>query len=198
MKVRQPLWELRVRSYELRISEELLKLIAEEVNVKNVVIASPDASVGVDSAKQSRDLPAGRQVATATSDGLAMTESGWITKSDGTLTVSLNTELTPELQKEGLLREITRQINDLRKTAGLTPSDKVDILIAMVDQPNQSPLPAGEGGVRGVIKDFQKQLRKSLIAKSVKIVPAPQQAEWSHELELDNKEKIWVGMSRQK
>ncbi|MDO8505762.1 MAG: isoleucine--tRNA ligase [bacterium] len=167
MKVRQPLSELRVTSYELGMSEELLKLIAEEVNVKEV------------------------KVVEKVQEG-----DGWVGKEDAGLKIALNIALTPELQKEGLLREITRQINDLRKTAGLTPSDKVDILIAMVDQSNQSPLPAGEDGVRGVIKDFQKQLRKSVIAKSVKIVPTPQEVEWSHELELDNQEKIWVGMSR--
>ena len=40
-------------------------------------------------------------------------------------TVSLDTELTAELKEEGLVRELTRQINEMRKEAGLTPNDKI-------------------------------------------------------------------------
>ncbi|MBP6942430.1 MAG: isoleucine--tRNA ligase [Candidatus Buchananbacteria bacterium] len=44
-----------------------------------------------------------------------------------TLAVALNTELTPELQREGLLRELIRSVNDLRKKMGLTIQDRVVI-----------------------------------------------------------------------
>ena len=40
-------------------------------------------------------------------------------------TVVLDTELTAELKEEGLVRELTRNINDMRKEAGLTPEDKI-------------------------------------------------------------------------
>ena len=37
--------------------------------------------------------------------------------------------LTPELKEEGQIREIMRNIQDLRKTAGLTPSDAIAIFV---------------------------------------------------------------------
>lgn len=114
-----------------------------------------------------------------------MTENGWITKTDGALTVSLNTAITPKLQKEGLVRELTRQINDLRKKVGLTPSDTVEVMIATAD-----PI------LRAAVKDFQKQLRKAVLAKSIKPVDAPQETDWSHELELDTHEQVWIGMRK--
>ncbi|MBI4135557.1 class I tRNA ligase family protein, partial [Candidatus Uhrbacteria bacterium] len=155
IKVRQPLLGVRVQGLGVSLSEELLKLIAEEVNVKEV---TAEARSG---------------------------EGQWITKNDGALTVSLNTEITPELKKEGLVRELTRLLNDARKTAGLTPQDIVRVLLHTAN-----PM------LQAVVKEFQKTLRKAVIARSVKIVPAPQEADWSHELELDNHEKLWVGMRR--
>ncbi len=41
----------------------------------------------------------------------------------------LDTEITPELKKEGLAREIVRQIQSLRKKSGLKPQDKIKIFI---------------------------------------------------------------------
>ncbi len=45
--------------------------------------------------------------------------------SEKTLSVVLNTEITPELRREGIMREIVRQINALRKDAGLTIKDEI-------------------------------------------------------------------------
>ncbi len=168
IKVRQPLSGIRCQGLGVRLDDAMLRLIAKEVNVKNVVIASE--------AKQSPKI--------ATASGLAMTNL-WITKTDGNLTVSLNIELTPDLQKEGLLRELTRQINDARKTAGLTPSDIVDVMLVATN-----PM------LQAIIKDFQKQLRRAVLARAVKLVAAPKEADWSGEITLDTNEKIWIGIVR--
>ncbi|MEA3248833.1 MAG: class I tRNA ligase family protein [Patescibacteria group bacterium] len=42
-----------------------------------------------------------------------------------TVDVVLDTEITPELRRMGLQREIVRNVNSLRKEAGLTPADRV-------------------------------------------------------------------------
>jgi isoleucyl-tRNA synthetase len=42
--------------------------------------------------------------------------------------VILDTKLTPELEQEGLLRDMVRQINFLRKKSGLTIHDRVNVL----------------------------------------------------------------------
>ena len=44
--------------------------------------------------------------------------------------IDLDTVLTEELKKEGLLREIIRHIQDLRKKAGLTPKDEAIVFYA--------------------------------------------------------------------
>jgi len=41
------------------------------------------------------------------------------------LSVVLNTKITPELRREGIMREIVRQVNSLRKESGLTIQDKI-------------------------------------------------------------------------
>lgn len=43
--------------------------------------------------------------------------------------VWLNTEITHELQEEGMARELIRQIQEKRKTAGLAPGEKIDLFI---------------------------------------------------------------------
>jgi len=43
------------------------------------------------------------------------------------LEVELDTEITPELRRLGLLREIVRNVNALRREAGLTPSDEITL-----------------------------------------------------------------------
>ena len=43
--------------------------------------------------------------------------------------VKLNTELTPELEKEGFTREVLRRIQDLRKKAKLNKQDKIELYI---------------------------------------------------------------------
>lgn len=91
IKVRQPLLELRIKKKEIggsELSQELLEIIAEEINVKSVVI---DSKI---------------------KDNLY-----------------LNTKITPELKEEGLVREVIRQIQSVRKHAGLNPQDKVSIYI---------------------------------------------------------------------
>lgn len=48
-------------------------------------------------------------------------------KTAGDVTVGLDTQLTEELQHQGLVRELARHVNDLRKTAGFTVQDVVDV-----------------------------------------------------------------------
>ncbi len=52
----------------------------------------------------------------------------FVTKTEGSLTVALNTEITEALQKEGLAREFIRTINQMRKDSGLTIQDRVKIM----------------------------------------------------------------------
>lgn len=51
--------------------------------------------------------------------------------------VRLDTSLTLALEREGILREIIRAVNDLRKKAGLTPVDKIELYLN-AQRPNGS------------------------------------------------------------
>ena len=81
LKIRQPLAKLAVR--RLVINPELLELIADEINVKEIV---EDTTLG-------QDL--------------------W-----------LDTELTPELREEGILRNLIRRVQEWRKEQGLKITDR--------------------------------------------------------------------------
>ncbi|HZD17844.1 MAG TPA: class I tRNA ligase family protein, partial [Actinomycetota bacterium] len=50
---------------------------------------------------------------------------GWGVATDGTLTVALELEVTPELEREGLARELVRLVQDARREAGLEVSDRI-------------------------------------------------------------------------
>jgi len=85
--------------YEAKeLNREFEQIIAEELNVKEVKWTE-----GI--------IPKPNRLIKETAD----------------LKVALNLEMTEELQWEGLLRELTRQVNNLRKEAGLTIADKANM-----------------------------------------------------------------------
>ncbi|MFH1291945.1 MAG: isoleucine--tRNA ligase [bacterium] len=99
IKVRQPLNRLSVIS---KLPEELLDVIAEEINVKEVVV--------VQDIKED------------------------LVKEDGELKVGLDTEITEELKKDGLAREIIRAVNQIRKENKLSIDKKVIVEYATDDE----------------------------------------------------------------
>jgi isoleucyl-tRNA synthetase len=138
-----------------KISPEILQIVLDEVNIKQ-----------------------GRLI-----DHLEPKEN-YISKNEGGVGVSVSIELTEELKREGILREIIRHINDLRKEARLTINDKVNILLV-------TPDPA----VRGVIAEFQKEIRSAVIGGAVKLVETKAESSWQHETEI-NGESFWIGLSQ--
>ncbi|MEK7184803.1 MAG: class I tRNA ligase family protein, partial [Patescibacteria group bacterium] len=90
INVRQPLSKLFVKS---KISEELISILKDEVNVKEVIYDS--------------------------------------TMKDD---VMLDMNITKELKDEGLVRELMRDIQDLRKEKGLRVKDMIDISISTEKQ----------------------------------------------------------------
>lgn len=61
-------------------------------------------------------------------------------------TVTLDTNLTPELKEEGVYRELVRVVQDLRKKEGLTVSDRVSLVVS-----------TDEKG-RALVEKFKKEL----------------------------------------
>ena len=57
----------------------------------------------------------------------ANAHAGFTVATEGANIAALQTDLTPELVKEGLAREFVRHVQDLRKTAGLEISDRIEV-----------------------------------------------------------------------
>lgn len=111
INVRQPLPELRLSS-EMEIPEVYLEILKQETNIKKITFIS-------DVGKPSDD------------------DQDWFKILKwGEAFIGLN--LSPELKFEGNIRELTRQIQELRKKTDLKPSDFIkltlDIDSKMIDQ----------------------------------------------------------------
>lgn len=59
---------------------------------------------------------------------------GWTVANEGTLTVALDLEITPELKNEGLAREIVKRIQTFRKESGFEITDRIHIVVENVPQ----------------------------------------------------------------
>lgn len=108
LKLRQPLAKVQISTKEKsKIDKQNIswmeEIIKDELNVKEVSFVSKP--------------PTGKH---------------WVTTSqiDENLSVSLYTQITPQLEQEGLLRELSRKIQDQRKQRGLKMGDKIRITLA--------------------------------------------------------------------
>ncbi len=54
---------------------------------------------------------------------------GWLVTSEGKLTVALDITITPELEREGVARELINRIQNIRKESGLEVTDKIRVEI---------------------------------------------------------------------
>jgi isoleucyl-tRNA synthetase len=58
-----------------------------------------------------------------------MAKEGFAVAEEGAYVAALVTDLTPELVAEGLAREFVRRAQDLRKTADLDVSDRIELFV---------------------------------------------------------------------
>ncbi|MBW3541771.1 MAG: class I tRNA ligase family protein [Planctomycetes bacterium] len=74
---------------------------------------------------------------------------GWVTAEEGGFAVALSTELTPELVREGAARDFVRQVQQLRKEAGLDIQDRIRIAYATDDAELQEAITEWSTYIRG-------------------------------------------------
>ena len=98
IKVRQPLAKLKVESSKLKAGDDLLEILKDEVNVKEIEF--------VDKIDQERE---------------------WQMEGEGDVVVALQVELTEELESEGMVREIVRRIQSMRKKADYEIADRIKV-----------------------------------------------------------------------
>jgi len=99
--------------------------------------------------------------------------------------VELDTTLTPELEEEGLIREMVRQIQDMRKSLGLRPVNKIFIFI---------------NGEEDLLKIIEK--KKDLILKNAKANKVVFALPAEHKFDLERKilekegKELWVAIKK--
>lgn len=72
---------------------------------------------------------------------------GWLVANEGDLTVALDIDVTPELMREGLAREIINRVQNIRKSRGYDITDHINLLF--VPSPEIEEVLAGFGGYIG-------------------------------------------------
>jgi isoleucyl-tRNA synthetase len=88
-------------------------------------LAADDGSVAAALARGGSVSVGGVQLAPDDVDLTQETLEGWGVAAESGITVALELELTPELRREGLARELVRLAQDARKAAGLQVSDRI-------------------------------------------------------------------------
>jgi len=132
IKVRQPLGVLEYKiPSKTVLGKEIEQIIADEVNIKAVVQVEPKKAKRV---------------------GVRMKEEQGVA-------VAVLTKITPELKKEGLLRELIRQVNFTRKKQGLTINDQIVLTYKTISK-----------DLLNVLEDKKlvADLKASVLAKEVK------------------------------
>ena len=109
----------------------------------------------------------------------AQTE-GYVTETEGDVSVVLDTNLTPELIEEGFVREIISKIQTMRKEAGFEVMDKICIYVKDNDK------------IIGIMKAHQEEIMKDVLAENVVTGETDGYVkEWNI-----NKETVTLGVAR--
>jgi isoleucyl-tRNA synthetase len=97
--------------------------------------------------------------------------------------VELNTEITPELKEEGVLREIVRNIQEMRKKSNLKPKDKISVIYS------------GDPYLEGILKKNEQAVLKEGKIKNLQAGKAIKTFNIQQEINVDGK-KILLAIKK--
>jgi isoleucyl-tRNA synthetase len=95
--------------------------------------------------------------------------------------VTLDTVITDDLRLEGLIRNVSRKVNDLRRQAGLALDDRIHLLVE------------AEGDLRRAVEAHSDHLMAEVLATEISFGRSDVLSEWSGKLAG---EPCWLGVSR--
>ena len=105
--------------------------------------------------------------------------TGWRVAREGGSSVALDLDVTPELRREGLARDLVRAVQDLRKEAGLKVSDRIELAVR------------AEGEVAGAVQAHRDYLLGETLA--VELFGSPQGDGFDTRVDLDGQEvRLWL------
>ncbi len=117
-------------------------------------------------------------------DELNIQSLKFVLAEDDNIFVELNTEITPELRRAGLKRELIRLINGLRKDANLTLTDTVIISIY-----------GASAEIKAVITEKNEVLQKDTLSREIKLVDVPLTSAIQKEVKIDEA-KFTLGLEK--
>jgi len=104
----------------------------------------------------------GESIEIAVEDVEIMSEDipGWLVTNNGYLTIALDITITPELQKEGLARELVNRIQNLRKSSGFEITDRITVQVKRSAEMDEA------------ITDFGSYISSQVLANEIQLVDA--------------------------
>jgi isoleucyl-tRNA synthetase len=101
------------------------------------------------------------------------TMSGWGVASEGGVTLALELELTEDLRREGIARDLVRLVQDARKAAGLDVSDRIRLWIE------------AEGDVRAAAQEHRDRIAAETLAVEVSVGGRPDGGAFEQEATIE-------------
>jgi isoleucyl-tRNA synthetase len=113
-------------------------------------VRSAASALAQDDGSLAARLAAGEQVELSVDDGSSIVigpgdvalsqdvRAGYGVATEGGVTVALELDVTRELRREGVARELVRMIQDARKDAGLDVTDRIDLAVETSDEPAEA------------------------------------------------------------
>ncbi|MCH8986546.1 class I tRNA ligase family protein, partial [Patescibacteria group bacterium] len=99
-------------------------------------------------------------------------------------TLKLDTKITPELKREGMVREILRYIQDMRKKAGYNPKHRIWLRYD------------GDDAIKEIVKSNIDTIKKTVGVKEILVGDKPKQVfDIEQNFELQG-QKFWLGMRK--
>jgi len=132
-----------------KIDSELINLIKEELNIKKISLEKK-----------------------------IQKEKGWLIHEEE-IVLSLDTQITPDLKKEGLLREILRHIQELRKAGKYKRSDLVELYFE-----------TDSDFIKTLFKEFEDLIKKETLLS--KIVEFKEKTDTEKTLQFEEG-RLWLG-----
>ncbi|MBQ6509178.1 MAG: isoleucine--tRNA ligase [Flexilinea sp.] len=112
----------------------------------------------------------------------ANAHSGYTVATEAANIAALVTDLTPELVKEGLAREFVRHVQDLRKTAGLEISDRIEVCYQ------------ADALLSEAIRDNTDYINNETLCLSLQEAPVP--ADWPQVSDSFDNVTVTVGLKK--
>jgi isoleucyl-tRNA synthetase len=98
---------------------------------------------------------------------------GWLVANEGSVTVALDVTITPELQQEGLARDIINRVQNIRKSRNYEITDRINLTFAKSAEIDQT------------IANFAEYIGAQVLANSVTVVDQLPQADTIETLDID-------------